>query len=863
MSLALFSHMDARVARDKDDSDSAYFDALIRYASLASEVATLIIVSGLINDKDRLRYKFLYDAIRVDSPGGWQAIIDAIFTGPAGQFIHPALQTKARDLSQRVSVGWQVDAVRGITQVLAVTEQQSPPETRKVSGRDWIRLVAELRNKQLSHGFPTQAIRKRVVAELERSVRLFVDNLSLFHNVEFAFLSQNLSGKYRVTPMSDEALSFAYLKSERNHKYENGLYMWLGEPIRLHLLETDVDLSDYFVPNGNYKNKSYETYSYLTSQRRRESSERYEAPPGRLGSSETEGDADVRLIGKTITNLPLPPGHYVRRKRLEAELSSRALDDYTRIITLNGRGGIGKTSLALSVLQDIAESGGFDLILWFSARDIDLTETGPRPVRPQAISELDIATRYFNVLGDAVAKDDAVLGFQRILAESPEGKTLFVFDNFETVQHPAQLYGWLDSHLRLPNKVLITTRLRQAFKGDYQIDVSGMDDDEAETLVDTTAKLLSVHSLIDESYRSTMIRESDGHPYVLKILVSAVKKAGRPIKVERLVAGADDILTALFERTYVNLSLPAQRIFLTLCSWRSVVPRVALEAVMLRGENERIDVRSAIEELANSSLIEIPLADSEAAEQIVVPLTATMFGRRKLAVSPLQTAVQADSQLLQMLGASGVKPDRYLGPRFDRLLNNIETRLTAAGPHDFPKYAEILEYIATSFPSVRLRLSRLAELYGGEERIKLAKDQLLKALESVEPEESADAWRAYVDFARRNQLRFDEIHGLVKLASLSDADFREISDAANRVNTVFRDDKALVDIEERRIIARRLTELMESRIRSAGNADDYSRLAWLYLNLNDAKAALARVEDGLAMDSGNEHLCSLARRLEV
>ena len=863
LNLAILSQMDARVDLDKEDSDSAYFDALIRYASLASELAVLVVINGLINDKDRLRYKYLYDAIRVDSPGGWQGIIDSILTGPAGQFLHPGIQAMTRDLSERVSSGWQTEAVRSMAQVLSTAENEPLFEQKKASGRDWIRLVSELRNKQLSHGFPTPAIRKLVVGELERSVRLFLENLGFFNRLECAFLSQNLSGKYRVSPVSADAPSFSYLKSERSHKFQNGIYMWLGEPVRMHLIETNVDLSDFWIPNGNYRNKSYELYSFATSNRRREGSELFEDPPGRLASSETEGAGEVRLLGKSITNLPLTPDHYVERNALETELAGRLSDDYTRIITLNGRGGIGKTSLALTVLHDVAHSESFDLILWFSARDIDLTDVGPKPVRPQAISENDIATRYFNLLGDAVAKGDAVPGFEKILSCCPDGKALFVFDNFETVQNPGQLYAWLDLHLRLPNKVLITTRLRQAFKGDYQIDVNGMSEPESELLVDTAAKVLSVETLITDAYRGEIVREADGHPYVLKILVSAVKKAGRAVKVERLVAGAGDILTALFERTYINLSLPAQRMFLTLCSWRSVVPRVALEAVTLRSANDRIDVTAAIDELVNSSLIEIPLADREADEQIAVPLTAIIFGQKKLAVSPLQATVQADSQLLQMLGASASKNDTNVSRRFDRLLNNIDSRLAIAGVQDYNKFAGILEYIAGSHSSVRLRFARISELYGGSDRLKLAKEQLLKAVEDCKDDESADCWRAYVDFARRNRLRMDEVHGLVQLASQGDAEFFDISEAANRLNTVLSEDKSILDVDERRVVIHRLAALLTSRIEGEGDARDFSRLAWLHLNIDETADATMIVRSAFGRWPDNEYLKNLAKKLEV
>ncbi len=55
------------------------------------------------------------------------------------------------------------------------------------------------------------------------------------------------------------------------------------------------------------------------------------------------------------------------------------------------RGGIGKTSLALTVLHRLAQEERFIGIVWFSARDIDLLQEGPKVVRPDVLTTADIA----------------------------------------------------------------------------------------------------------------------------------------------------------------------------------------------------------------------------------------------------------------------------------------------------------------------------------------------------------------------------------------------------------------------------------------------------------------------------------------
>ena len=220
------------------------------------------------------------------------------------------------------------------------------------------------------------------------------------------------------------------------------------------------------------------------------------------------------------------------------------------------------------------------MILWISARDIDLLESGPKPVSPRVITQQDISRAAVELLEPPNSSSegfDPDAFFQNCLAEGAEGPTLFVLDNFETLQSPADVFKWIDTYIRPPNKVLITTRFRD-FNGDYAIKIGGMTDEQAGGLVDQHAVRLKITALLDSVYKKELIREADGHPYVIKILLGQVQKEGHAVKPERIVASNDDLLKALFERTYGALSPGGQRVFLLLCSWRVVVPEVAVEA---------------------------------------------------------------------------------------------------------------------------------------------------------------------------------------------------------------------------------------------------------------------------------------------
>jgi len=87
-----------------------------------------------------------------------------------------------------------------------------------------------------------------------------------------------------------------------------------------------------------------------------------------------------------------------------------------------------------------------------------------------------------------------------------------------------------------------------------------------------------------------------------------------------------------------------------------------------------------------------------------------------------------------------------------------------------------------------------------------------------------------------------------------------LSNAANRLNNLLRDNSLALDSEEKRLLYRDLAQLMEARMREA-DATDLSRLAWLHLHLHDPVRARDIAEQGLELESDNEHCQRLLVRL--
>jgi tetratricopeptide (TPR) repeat protein len=721
----------------------------------------------------------------------------------------------------------------------------------------WFNLFALLRNKTRGHGATMPGKVANAALSLRKSLSLFYDSHALFQR-QWAYLHQNLSGKYKVMPISGKVEAFEELKKASARAYPNGVYLFAGTPRLVPFLQSDADITDFFYPNGSFRKGKYECLSYATDNKQEGDGSLHLTPPGARPKSETQGLSELEQLGNCFSNAPRPPTDYISRPVLEAEIRNLVENDRHPVVTLLGRGGIGKTSLALQVLRQLSGGTRFDALLWFSARDVDLQFTGPKPVQPHVLSPEQVSRLYVSLVASERLKDSGFRCkefFESQLTKSDLGPCLYVFDNFETTQNPEELFAWIDTHIRLPNKVLITTRLRD-FKGDYPVEVGGMTDGEARELIDTTGSKLSISQLLNEAYIAEVIQQAEGHPYVIKILLGEVAKERRAGHIERLVAGRDEILTALFERTYASLSPCAQRTFMTLAAWNSAVPRVALEAVLQKSVREIVEVECAIDLLLKYSLAERQRS-VDGMDFIALPLVALMFGRRKLKVSPFQAAIKADADLLQMLGTVNRGEVHFsLAKRIDYFLGSIARRIEKG--EKFEKYAPIVEMIGRHFPPAWLSLARMHMEEETAEGYEKAIVELRRFLEQDSSSATAAvAWRNLAHCCFKTGDILGEVHAFLQRCKVSSVPFGDLTNTARLLNDLIRKQMLDVGADEKRTLGRELLDVMQLREGEA-TADDFAQMAWLALRLRDFEKASAFVRRGLEKEHDNPYLLKLS-----
>ena len=847
---------------EKEESDAAYFDALMYVGEMVVKLVVAGMVAAVHDDRERHRYQSEYRLVRADSLGAWVEVLDDILTGPSVQFLDTQVKPTLSALTSGVSAGaWQVEALEALADSLRCVQITTEELPVKVQARKWFKDFVHLRNATRGHGAPSTAAKGRACVSLERSIFLVASNLPIL-SLPWAYLHQNLSGKYRVFIWGNMDEKFEQLKRDTTHALANGVYICMDELCHVKLVDSDSEGLDYWFANGNFNEKRYEMLSYLTNNRDFRQSEPYSLPAQSLPSSETQGRGQLILKNdKAFTNLPDLVGDYVPRKQLENELLEQ-LSDLNRhfIVTLNGRGGIGKTSTALQVITKLIDSEDcpYEVVVWFSARDVDLLESGPKPVRPHGVSVNDFAKEYVNLLepDDRHARNfDASAHLAHELSGKALGPTLFVFDNFETTTAPVDIFKWLDTHVRNPNKILITSRDRP-FVGDYPVQVHGMAHDEALQLITQTAD--AVRLKIASRTMEELIEESDGHPYIIKLMIGEIARSGAT-SPERIMAGRNEALAALFERSYRKMTPAAERVFLTLCKWRSSVPALAVEAVLLRPQNDRIDVRAALDELAQSSFIEESFDNSRDESEVNVPLAARIFGLKKLDVSAWRASIEEDASMLHLFGAqiSGTVFD--LDQRIQRLFRNVADSLLKE-KRNFAEVQPVLRYITTRSPLASALLADLvAELGMGTEE----EEQHLLDYAQGQENEKRPAWKAWERIATIRRARGDdggELDALAQICRRENTPVSILSNTANRVNTTLRAIQGKISRDERQFLIRDVETAIRRHLDEL-DATDLSRLGWLQVSLGEIDAALDTVRRGLKIDPDHIHCQRLEARL--
>jgi hypothetical protein len=768
---------------------------------------------------------------------------------------HQALAwlTKRRSPGDSVGLGDAVPAVEMLRRSLGM---DSLGDRNLQTVRHLIRELVLVRNKTKAHGAFGPDFFLEANPNYLQLVQILVDSCPFFSS-DWLHLSVRLA-KGNVRGVRLQGPAAVYMRDSEAEEFrpsEPGIYVVPGQTRRAYwvgdLLRSNLEGSEFHFPNGGYKGDgSAEFIDFATGRTLSIHMPSLSLPPAPLPPSETEGLRELDIQSNVFGNLPAPPNNYVQRPKIQAELEARLLDHNHTIITLHGRGGIGKTWLALHVAHKISSSTPcpFEAIVWFSARDVDLRAAGPAPVRP-SVTDLAAICRSYGILFDRACTEEA---FAEILRKPDDGSgkgRLLIFDNFETLDDARGAHQFLDTHTHLPNKVLITSRER-AFKADYPIEVRGMEFDEATSMLCINARELGIEDLLTDEIVRSIYEFTDGHPYVMRLVLGEIAKERRYVPPKSLLPRRLDIVQAVFERSFNKLSDAGRWVFLLVGNWKSRVPELALLVVC---SQRGLDVESGIEECLRLSLIEREeLADGQPCYR--APELARLFARKKLQSDFDRFSIEEDIEILRRFGV--ISPSESRGLAQPDLIERFLTwarKEASLNPSIAPRFDSLLLIVAELWPSAWNDLVEFRMAHGGDI------DYVLRRLVEERPFDKG-AWLKRANYARSAG---DEQTYIACLLSAVDADPRDIElirDAAYQLCKYVDAHKYEIPEARRGIYVAGLRAHMEE-ITDQLDATGLSRLAWLFVLEGNEVKGLEYAKRGAQKDPTNEHCNRIIERL--
>ncbi len=361
-------------------------------------------------------------------------------------------------------------------------------------------------------------------------------------------------------------------------------------------------------------------------------------------SSAQSGERDVPHV---FHNLPPRYGEFIGR---EAEVT-RVLEwvETSRwpLASIEGMGGIGKTSLAVEVAHrclpgpSLTVARPFDAVVWTSARNYP-----------------DFNLRLDHVL-DTIAR---VLDYPHLAQLPPEQKvgavdkllrshrTLLLADNLETVTDLA-LVKFLEQ-IPEPSLALVTTRYKQ-LRRVWDIPLYGLKDAEILTLIRRHSHRIGLEVVAgaDDDTLQRLAAATGNNPKAVELSLGLIKQKGLPFLtvVDELYQASQmvsEVFDYIFAEAWKILDDETRQVLLTMSLFVSSASRAALAAVSKVAD---FDYFKAIEELVGMSLLEASEAlDVSQQRYWLHPLTQ-IFARHQLGV---------DASLHVLRNNSGASPQK-------------------------------------------------------------------------------------------------------------------------------------------------------------------------------------------------------------
>ncbi|MBV7326940.1 tetratricopeptide repeat protein [Chloroflexi bacterium TSY] len=283
------------------------------------------------------------------------------------------------------------------------------------------------------------------------------------------------------------------------------------------------------------------------------------------------------------------------------------------LIALEGIGGIGKSAQLDHFLREIIHEDLWDEIVWISAKQEKLTNTGRlRELGQPPLTTETLIERLFKHFfpesqkGESFSSQMALVMLEERLRQSP---CCLCLDNIETAPDIDALLPTLE-RLANPSKIILTTReeIEEDDLSITHIELPELTKSDALLLMRETAStkhLLHVSSMNDEDLER-VYNVVGGHPLALCLLIGQIEKFGLNQALEDIQEASgvsnENLFTYIYLRAWKHLTEEARIVLSVMPLLRPQGGEYALLTHIT--QLSRGDLRKALDELIALSLVQ-------------------------------------------------------------------------------------------------------------------------------------------------------------------------------------------------------------------------------------------------------------------
>ncbi|MBI1881215.1 MAG: helix-turn-helix domain-containing protein, partial [Chloroflexi bacterium] len=330
-----------------------------------------------------------------------------------------------------------------------------------------------------------------------------------------------------------------------------------------------------------------------------------------LGQAELEkifGDAKIQARPNP---LPLLPDQHLFGVSQDQAQLRRVLErpDAPWLIALDGIGGIGKTSLAMALAQELMPTGRFQALAWVSAKQEEfLPQWGIESNHRPTLDAATLTDALLEQLGDSLlltrSPAEKQLGLAALLKKQPY---LIVIDNLETVVDYEVLLPSLRRWAN-PTKFLLTSRHAPLTYDDiFCFSLKELSRAAALELLKYEAEIRGATALAQASplQLSGIYDVVGGNPLALKLVVGQTRVLPLAQVLENLRRAqgkkVDDLYTYIYWQAWHALDEAGRRVLLVM----PLAQGGTLAQVAALSELGPAGLAQALERLATLSLLEV------------------------------------------------------------------------------------------------------------------------------------------------------------------------------------------------------------------------------------------------------------------